>query len=193
MAYYERSLPHWHPDGACIFLTWRLFGSLPASFRLSEPGSAGHAFRATDRELDRAALGPRWLSDPRVAEAVVQALHFGAQQLGLYELNAYVVMPNHVHVLLSPRALLSRITKVLKGFTARRANHILGRTGLPFWQYESYDHWVRNDREHQGIVAYIERNPVAAGLADRAEDWPWSSARGLVEEQAQAGMPVPLV
>jgi putative transposase len=182
MTYYERNLPHWHPEGASIFLTGRLFGSLPASCRPVAPPSAGHAFRAMDRELDRAALGPQWLKDPRIAVVVVEALRFAEQQLGLYQLHAYVVMPNHVHVLLCPQSPLARITKSLKGFTARSANQILGRTGSPFWQYESYDHWVRDDREHRRILAYIERNPVMAGLASKVEDWPWSSARGLMAQ-----------
>jgi putative DNA methylase len=52
----------------------------------------------------------------------------------------------------------------------------LGRTGEPFWQDESHDRWVRNEREFNRIVAYIEENPVSAGLATPPEDWPWSSA-----------------
>ena len=187
MAYYERTLPHWHPDGAAIFLTWRLFGSLPASFRPpASATTAGRAFLALDRVLDRAACGPVWLKDAGVADCVVGALRYAERQLRLYELGAYVVMPNHVHVLLRPRTPLPRITKTLKGFTARRANQFLGRTGTPFWQYESYDHWVRNEREYWRIVAYIERNPVAAGLAETPEDWLWSSAGREPNSDAQA-------
>jgi len=88
-----------------------------------------------------------------------------------------VVMANHVHLLIEPSVPLARITKVLKGFTARRANQLLGRTGERFWQEESYDHWVRNEQEFYRIAAYIERNPVAAGLVEKPEDWAWSSAR----------------
>jgi putative DNA methylase len=66
----------------------------------------------------------------------------------------------------------------LKGFTAREANKILRRTGEPFWQRESYDHWVRDEQEFGRIRAYIENNPVRAGLVARAEDYPWSSAAG---------------
>jgi REP element-mobilizing transposase RayT len=85
-------------------------------------------------------------------------------------------MPNHVHVVLEPKAELPRVTKSVKGFTARKCNEILERTGERFWQDESYDHWVRSDRELQKIIAYIVRNPVRAGLADSIENWPWSSA-----------------
>jgi len=116
MSYYQRNLPHWHPDGAPLFVTWRLFGSLPASRPHILPAEApGQVFRAIDRELDRAACGPSWLKDPRVAECVAAALRFGQQQLGFYDLAAYVVMPNHVHALLRPHVSLARITGTVKG------------------------------------------------------------------------------
>jgi hypothetical protein len=52
----------------------------------------------------------------------------------------------------------------LKSWTARQANQLLGRSGQPFWQDESYDHWVRNRRQRDRMVRYIEDNPVSAGL-----------------------------
>jgi len=61
-----------------------------------------------------------------------------------YDLHAYVVMSNHVHLLITPHEPLSKITHSLKRFTARKANELLGLTGQPFWQDESYDHLVRN-------------------------------------------------
>ena len=66
--------------------------------------------------------------------------------------------------------------KSLKGFTAHEANRVLGRTGEPFWQRESYDHWVRNEEEWRRIAGYIENNPVKAGLVAVAEEYPWESA-----------------
>lgn len=158
-------------------MTWRLAGSLPANFReRPRPMNHAEAFYAEDQELDKAIVGPVWLKDPRVAKCVVEALRFGEGELKLYELLAYVVMANHVHVLLRPNVELARITKTIKGFTARRANEILGCTGERFWQVESYDHWVRDDEELGRIAAYIEKNPVSARLAEKIEDWPWSSA-----------------
>ena len=58
---------------------------------------------------------------------------------------------------------------------------MLGRTGQPFWQAESYDHSVRDERESDRIKAYIENNPVKAGLVANAEDYPRSSVARKAE------------
>jgi REP element-mobilizing transposase RayT len=126
--------------------------------------------------LDRAAYGPTWLKDGRLAKVVADALHHGAENLQLYRLSAYVVMSNHVHTLIWPKAFLDRITKSIKGYTARECNKLLGRTGEKFWQDESFDHAVRNEDQFYRIKSYIERNPVKAGMVESPGDWPWSSA-----------------
>jgi REP element-mobilizing transposase RayT len=193
MAFYRRNLPHWHPEGKAIFVTWRLFGSLPKGTGKSACATeeAGRRFRRIDAELDRGACGPVWLRDPQIAAYVEHAILRG-EKLRHYNLDAYVVMPNHVHVLLEPRLPLARITRGVKGASARDANASLGRVGKPFWEDESFDHWVRNEAEFERIRAYIERNPVSAGLVERPEDWPWSSARrDKRHNTAQAGVPVP--
>lgn len=137
---------------------------------------AGHAFVATDRALDCHRSGPLWLKDPRIAALVVKAIRIGESDKLFYELCAWVVMPNHVHLLIQPKADLPVITRWLKGSTARGANQLLERTGQAFWQDESYDHWARDAKEFVRICRYIEDNPVTAGLAGSAELWPWSSA-----------------
>jgi REP element-mobilizing transposase RayT len=159
-------------------VTWRLYGSLPSFVVKSKhkESNPGRAFLLYDRELDRAAYGPTWLKDPKLAQLVVNALEFGERQLQLYRLHGFVVMSNHVHILVKPQVALEQITKAIKGFTAREANKILSRTGHRFWQDESFDHWVRNDDQFYRILRYIENNPVKAGLVVRPEDWPWSSA-----------------
>jgi hypothetical protein len=78
--------------------------------------TAGKTFVAMDRELDKAAAGPRWLQDERVAQCVVDALRYGEKQLGLYELQTWVLMVNHVHILIDPKAELQRITKIDQEF-----------------------------------------------------------------------------
>ena len=126
--------------------------------------------------LDSSSSGPLWLKDPEIAGIVTQAIHRG-EELGQYALRAYVVMPNHVHVLLEPILSLSRLTNGIKGVSARVANLKLGRTGKPFWQDESFDHWIRNQGQFTRIKSYVENNPVKARLCAKPEDWEWSSAR----------------
>jgi putative DNA methylase len=128
-----------------------------------------------DAELDRGATGPLWLRDPEIAGYAEGAILRG-EELGHYRLDSYVVIPNHVHVLLWPLMPMARITGGIKGVSARDSNAALGRVGKHFWEDESFDHWVRNEDELMRIRAYIERNPVSAGLVQRPEDWPWSSA-----------------
>ena len=106
---------------------------------------------------------------------MVEAIRAGESRK-FYELSAWVVMPNHVHLLILPQVELPQITQWIRGRTAREANVLLGRVGQPFWQHESYDHWVSNEKELQRIAAYVEENPVSAGLAATPEDWPFSSA-----------------
>lgn len=102
--------------------------------------------------------------------------YYNGMNLRHYLLHAFAVMPNHVHLLISPRISLPKITRSLKGITAKRANEELGLTGRPFWQEESYDRLVRDEREFERIRAYIEMNPVSAGLVREAGDYRWSSA-----------------
>jgi len=175
MAEYRRRLPHIHPEGEHLFVTWRLHGSLPVVPPDIVYATPGHAFVAQDRALAQS-HGTTWLSDSRVARQVVQAIRDGERQKRLYQSKAWVVMPNHVHLLILPQAALAQITHWIKGKTARESNRLLGRMGQPFWRHESFDHWVRSEWELRRIVAYIEANPVSAGLAATPEDWPWSSA-----------------
>lgn len=100
---------------------------------------------------------------------VVAALHDGERRFQRYQLHAYVVMPNHVHVLVTPAVPASKWLAPLKGFTAHQANQLLGRQGQPFWQDESYDHLVRSEAEFDRILFYIEENPVKAGLVSEPD------------------------
>jgi REP element-mobilizing transposase RayT len=125
--------------------------------------------------LDAASSGPLWLKDPEIAACAECAIQRGAE-LGHYVLRAYVVMPNHLHVLLDPLVPLRKLTGGVKGVSARDANLRLGRTGKPFWQDESFDHWIRDPGQFARTKAYIENNPVKARLCAQPQDWRWSSA-----------------
>jgi REP element-mobilizing transposase RayT len=184
MRHYERRLPHWDVVGQPLFVTFRLHDSLPGN-RVFPPShlTDGKAFVAMDQILDRAATGPKYLGIPEIAALVVNALRDGEQQFGRYQLHSFVVMPNHVHVLVTPLVSATKWLGPLKGFTAHEANVILNRTGNPFWQGESYDHLVRSD-EFDRIRRYIENNPVKAGLVAAPEDFLWSSARACSKQAA---------
>jgi REP element-mobilizing transposase RayT len=91
-------------------------------------------------------------------------------------------MPNHVHVIFQPRIAMPTIMRWLKGRTGRVANQLLGRTGTPFWVEESFDHWVRSAQELQGLIEYVENNPVKAGLVRAKEQWRWSSAGWVTDD-----------
>jgi len=129
-----------------------------------------------DRILDNARTGPLYLRRPEIAAMVAKAILYRQEVMGHYELHAYVIMANHVHLLITPCVEVSRLMQSLKRFTAREGNRLLGLTGQPFWQDESYDRLVRDQEEFQRIIRYIEMNPVKAGLAAKPEDFPWPSA-----------------
>jgi len=202
-SFYRRNLPHIQPVGATLFVTFRLNGSLPRSVieriaaqchqlktRLEQApvdnlryGSlkvARRQFAFLENCLDRAAYGPTWLADERIASVVADALHLrdGKQ----YRLDVFSIMPNHVHALFQPAVganeprSLSSIMHSLKRNTAKRANAILKRSGA-FWEHETFDHFIRNSREQERVVNYVLGNPVKAGLVSNWREWPWNYVR----------------
>jgi putative transposase len=180
VTFYRRRLPHLFRGDHPVFLTWCLHGSLPPNRPFPRAAlTSGQAFAALDRLLDEARTGPFYLKQPAMGSLVVAAIHHCETVLEHYALHAYVVMPNHVHMLVSPQVPLPKLTKTLKTFTARQANQVLGLTGNPFWQEESYDRLVRDRREFDHIHNYIENNPVRAGLVGDASEYLWSSAADL--------------
>jgi REP element-mobilizing transposase RayT len=177
---FVQNVPDLLPEAGAVFLTWRLQGSLPNGFAGCLPLRtnllANEEFRWLDRMLDRATCGPVWLQDPRIAGCVVGRLARGQSDFRQYDLHAFVVMANHLHMLLTPRVPMRTLTDGLKGVIARMANRMLGRRGERFWDDESFGHWARDGAQFTRIKNYIERNPVRAGLVSKPEDWPWSSA-----------------
>ncbi len=129
-------------------------------------------FARYDAYLDRGE-GPRWLADPRLADIVMQEIK--ALDPQHYRLIACCIMSTHVHLLVDlsdipdpprPRSgqhytALSHAMRLLKGRTARACNQILGRSG-PFWQDESYDHVVRNEKKNESsrISSITRSRPV---------------------------------
>jgi len=103
-------------------------------------------------------------------------------------MHSRVIMPNHVHLLLTPQVSASKLLSSLKASTARRAN-LLQRSGRPFWQAESRDHLVRSGDEFRRIQWFIENNLVTAGLAARPEQYAWSSAGQRARPPQAEGLP----
>ena len=142
--YWQRRLPHWVPENSAVLVTWRLAGS---------------------KRPPVPAAGPRWLGQPRIAAILAQALIHGETVRRSYDLFAWVIMPNHVHVVMQPIRPLSEIMRWLKAATANRANALLGRTGTAFWQREYFDRWIRSENQLASVIAYVEDSPVRSGLA----------------------------
>jgi REP element-mobilizing transposase RayT len=141
---------------------------------LSEKEASAERRRRIETYLD-AGFGRAWLREVHIAELVQNSLlHFDGER---YYLHAWVIMPNHVHVLLTPCTgwSLSEILHSWKSYTAKEANHILGRTGN-FWEEEYFDRFIRNEQHFIATVDYIESNPVKAGLCIRNEEWEFGSA-----------------
>lgn len=177
-----RNLPHWRQAGATYFVTFRLADSLPQGKLISlqeeqhrwlaanPPPRSPEKVAAYQRLIsDRletylaAGYGACWLQRADVADIVEGALlHFDGQR---YALDNYVIMPNHVHVLVTPLPgfELSDIQHSWKSYTAKQINKLVGRTGQ-VWQEEAYDHIVRDDDELVGCRSYIAANPEKAGL-----------------------------
>jgi REP element-mobilizing transposase RayT len=176
-------LPHFDGGEIPQFITFRLADSMPQALldrwreELAEEQNI-HVDSALRKRIELyldQGYGECLLRDPRIAGSVQNSFLFfdGIR----YRLTAWVIMPNHAHMLLTPCAdqELSDILHSLKSYTANEANKIAGRKGQ-FWQPESFDRYVRDADHFANVITYIENNPVKAHLCEKPEDWPFSSA-----------------
>ena len=187
-------LPHWTQQGCTYTVTFRLCDSLPRQVleswlferenivktarQLGRPLSDAEEARLDELHSEKvesyldAGHGKCWMKDGRVAKTVVDSVkHFADDR---YDLMAWCVMPNHVHVVVMPWSgyELDNILHSWKSFSAHSANKILGRKGQ-FWQEEYYDHLVRNEDELRHSVEYALDNPQKAGL----KEWKWRGSK----------------
>ncbi|MCX6910163.1 MAG: transposase [Verrucomicrobia bacterium] len=179
---YYGDLPHWRQEGATYFVTFRLADSLPQQclveiaairrqWELAHPEPRdesawldyGRQVGMKQEEWLDKGCGSCALNRQDCAELVADAMKFFDGQR--YHLGAFVVMPNHVHVIFRPLGdqTIEDIMMSWKGFTARKVNQLLNRTGQ-FWQRESYDTIVRDCGHLAKAVAYIGANAAKAGL-----------------------------
>jgi len=195
--FYRRNLPHYQPEHAIIFITYRLNVPLPDELKQLINRKHKDFFKRTpkskedlkrkrldfekikfdiiDNYLGLCKAGPQWLADARIANIVIDSLFL--MNGDRYILFCFCIMPNHVHTLFKPLPKnseqfysLAEIMKSHKGVTSNQANKILNRSGT-FWHDESYDHVVRDEKEFYRIAWYIAHNPVRANLVKNYNDW----------------------
>jgi len=213
--YYKNHLPHIAPIGAEFFITFRLADSLPVSvvqslkdemdfsiqkLKKEKPKNFKYLINQFkldfsfkyDRYLDHKPYGNCYLKNEKIAQLVTDRMHkFNGEY---YELEAYTIMPNHVHLLIDTSLQLEnsedewkydhsksyvqlhKIMQMIKGGSAIEANKILGRKGT-FWMKDSYDHYIRNEKEWENILEYIINNPVNARLVENWKDWEFTYCR----------------
>jgi putative transposase len=199
LGWHERGyLPHCDLPGLVQFVTFRLADSLPASRR----GEWEHLLAIEDAREKRTKLeayldrgvGDCQLRDPRFAGLAEEA--FLHRHMQTYELLAWCVMPNHVHVLMHVwQTPLWKLIKSWKVHVALGARRLSAERRIPIrrvdspsastpnwssalrWQREYWDTFMRDEEQERIAVRYIESNPMKAKLCRTPEEWPFSSAR----------------
>ena len=176
-AKWRGNLPHLYKEGCTYFVTFSLIDAVSKRLLRRSGIEAGDNPEMVAKELDPSPLtGSRLLRDSNAASVVENALlHFQGER---YALSAWSVMPNHVHVVVTPFGgfTLPKILHSWKSYSAHEINRVLARKGS-VWEEESFDHLVRDERAFDKFVFYTENNPVSAGLCERPEHWPFSSAK----------------
>ena len=181
----RRNLPHWTADPAIYHVTFRTAQSLPKSVELIWKKEREYLeaiespkvceiqrlqylkTKAVDDYLDESKSGTTFLS-PVNADLLTDVLfHFHGVR---YELHAWCVMPNHVHLILHTASGFS-LTQVQHSIKSFSAHELAKLDGIPqkIWQKESYDRLIRDEFEHRALCEYVLENPARANL----RDWKW--------------------
>ena len=201
LRFVRRSLPHWIVADASYFVTIRLAGTLPRAVveaMRDEREAAGDdeqsrldlarkQFVRIESILDSDAQQRMDLAAPEVAQRCMKNLQW-LRERG-WHIYAATVLGNHAHVLMrngqGSSAMLLEDLDNYKGFTGREANKLLGKKGR-FWARDQFDHWIRKGEKFDGVIRYIARNPVKAGLVGTWSDWPWTIVDEELRELADA-------
>ena len=178
--YHRTRLPHFEAGEVPQHVCFRLADSLPQHLLQQleqELGRLPEAEHQKSRRIEEAldqGHGACWLRRPEIAALVRDALQYFEGDL--YRLHAWVVMPNHVRVLVTPLGdhSLSGIVHSWKSDTANQANKVLERSG-EFWYEDYFDRFMRDEDHFATTLDYIRWNPVKAGLCTEPEDWEWTS------------------
>jgi putative transposase len=168
-------LPHYDQNTLLQHVVFRTFGSLPkhASKSLESQDHLKNC-AAIDLALDQSRDGAIFSN---TANAIIMQDALRYFDGDRYDLQAWCVMPNHVHVVIvtDHNVLLGSIIKSWKHSVAWSINKANGTNGSVF-ALDYFDRYIRNLRQAETAIHYVEVNPVKAGLCFNAADWPWSSA-----------------
>ena len=185
--YTPHKTPHFDAAETVQSITFRLADSLPQSrlqqlrmdcLKLPDTDRNRHQRMAIEQWLDLG-MGACALRHPEVALMMTNTLHFYHGRR--YQLIAWCIMPNHVHVIIKPDYSLPRIVQSWKSFSGKWAFANARRLGLQlpmqgFWMRGFWDRYIRNPQHLEVAVAYVHNNPVKAGLCAEPGQWRWSSA-----------------
>lgn len=199
--YHRGYLPHRDDPELLQMVTYHLADSLPKDGverlyqeiqSLPPEKQDIHRRKQVEAWVD-AGHGSCILRNPKIAALVIE--NWRRYTKDSYDLISWVVMPNHVHVLIrmNQGVSLAKIVQRWKGFTGKKINEFTGNAERPLgteegkakqtlgvpgrvWHREYWDRYIRDERHFRKAVEYIHQNPVNAGLVAKAEDWPWSSA-----------------
>lgn len=172
-------LPHFDSENVIQFITYRLADSVPVAL-LQTLKYELSADTITDIELRRkieshldAGYGSCLQKQPQIANIVYETwMHNNDKS---YRIHEWVVMPNHVHILVEFHSRsMSETIREWKTVSAFKINKLLGQKGK-VWQEDYWDRFIRNIEHYEHSAAYIKNNPVKAGLVKHWEDWPWVS------------------
>ena len=207
--FYRRRLPHWEVAYGQYFVTIRLKGAIPKAgldyihrlrreydFAIANGQESLRQSRAIFAEMERwldCAPNVNYLTRPDIAEMVVEAIEY-REQMGIWIVHSYVLMPNHIHLFFYLGSEIRTLTndssamkqvgeqraslwKTLNNFKRWTGNQAIRLINEPhknrFWQREWFDHWSRTPEESDKIIRYIRNNPIKAKLIREGETWPW--------------------
>ncbi len=199
--FWRGDLPHWQVEDGRYFVTIHLKNAIPEAGRLrlrqliqqfhDEPLQPGDAeavqrrsriyFQQMELWLDRSS-DTAHLRHQELANMVVEAIDTRCRR-GIWQMFRFVVMPSHLHLFLEldPERSLKRELSEFKRWTGHRATRLNPQlAGHRFWQTEWFDHWSRSDEQDERIVAYIDRNPLIAGLVRPGEVYPWIGGEAVL-------------
>ncbi len=186
-SFYRGRLPHWEVEHGVYFVTMRVHGTLPAAseeelrlLALEIRRTSGGAQQVLQRKMLarmeawlNASTEKLYLSERLVAEMVMKSVA-NMRERAIWDPIEYVVMPNHIHLLVALLKGDLRTAMIsFKRWTARHAIDMLKLRSRPFWEEELFDHWPRSELECERIVEYIRSNPVKANLVKDYRDWPY--------------------